>query len=68
MTEAKIRRYSIEVKDIDSETTVLLTAVDWTDVDKRIALARIMRPAGVPDGAGDCFLDDVAPRTECGKD
>ena len=54
---AKTKRYTIEVKDIDTDTAVLLTAVDWDDADKRAALAQIMRLAGVPGGVGDCFLD-----------
>lgn len=37
------------------------TGLDWDDHDKRIALAQIMRLAGVPGAAGDCFLDEVAP-------
>ena len=28
---AKTKRYTIEVKDIDTDTAVLLTAVDWDD-------------------------------------
>ena len=60
---AKTRRYSIEVKDLEMDQAVLLTAVGWDDDDRRAALAQIMRLAGVPDGAGDCFLDEVAPST-----
>ena len=33
------RRYTIEVKDIESNETVILTAADWTDTEKRIAVA-----------------------------
>ena len=64
---AKTKRYTIEVKDIDTDTEVLLTAVDWDDADKRAALAQIMRLAGVPGGVGDCFLDEVAPAADRGK-
>jgi hypothetical protein len=31
------RRYSIEVMDIEADTTVLLTAVDWDDHEKHVA-------------------------------
>ena len=39
------RRYTIEVKDLVSNETVMLTAVDWTDTEKRIAVAQITRVA-----------------------
>jgi hypothetical protein len=39
------RRYTIEVKDLVSNQTVMLTAVDWTDSEKRIAVAQITRLA-----------------------
>lgn len=61
---AKVRHYTIEVKDVDTGKTVLLAAADWDDHDKRVALAQIMRLAGVPDDAGACFLDDAAPGGE----
>ena len=60
-TERKTRRYTIEVKDIDTGQTAMLTAVDWTAGEKRFALLQIMRVAGVPAAAGDCFLDQIAP-------
>ena len=40
----------------------MLTAVDWTAGEKSVALLQIMRLAGVTlGGAGNCFLDQVAP-------
>jgi hypothetical protein len=42
------RRYSIEIKDPDNKP-VLFTATDWTDEEKRIAVAQILRLAGQPD-------------------
>ena len=45
------RRYSIEIKDPNNKT-VLFTGVDWTDDERRIAVAQIMRLAGLP---GDAF-------------
>jgi hypothetical protein len=43
----KSRRYSIEIKDPDNKS-VLLIAVDWTDDERLIAVAQIMRLAGLP--------------------
>jgi hypothetical protein len=45
------RRYSIEIKDPDNKT-VFFAAVDWTDDERRIAVAQIARLAGLP---GDAF-------------
>jgi hypothetical protein len=36
------RRYSIEIKNLEGRT-VLFTAADWNDEERRIALAQIMR-------------------------
>jgi hypothetical protein len=36
------RRYSIEIKDPDNKP-VLFTAVDWTEAERLIAVAQIMR-------------------------
>jgi hypothetical protein len=44
----KTRRYSIEVKDIETGARVLATAAAWDAEDKRVALLHIMRLAGVP--------------------
>jgi hypothetical protein len=44
----KTRRYSIEIKDPDNKP-VLFTAVDWTEEERLIAVAQIMRLAGLPD-------------------
>ena len=48
MPSPKTRRYSIEIKDPDNKP-VLFTAVDWTDEERLIAVAQIMRLAGLPD-------------------
>jgi hypothetical protein len=42
------RRYSIEIKDPDNKP-VLFAAVDWTEAERLIAVAQIMRLAGLPD-------------------
>jgi len=44
----KTRRYSIEIKDPDNKP-VLFTAVDWTDEERLITVAQIMRLMGLPD-------------------
>jgi len=44
----KTRRYSIEVKDIETGAPVLTTAAAWDAQDKRVALLHIMRLAGAP--------------------
>ena len=47
MPNPKTRRYSIEIKDPDNKP-VLFTAVDWTEEERLIAVAQIMRLAGLP--------------------
>ena len=44
----KTRRYSIEVKDIETGAPVLATAAAWDAQDKRVALLHILRLAGAP--------------------
>ena len=51
---AKQRRYSIEIKD-DTGKTVIFTAADWTDDERRVAVAQVMRLAGLPDSG--CFTE-----------
>jgi len=55
------RAYEIKVTDVAAKREVLFTVVDWDDAEKRVALAQIMRWAGVPSEEGGCFLDEVAP-------
>jgi hypothetical protein len=47
MPSSKTRRYSIEIKDPDNKS-VLFTAVEWTDEERFIAVAQILRLAGLP--------------------
>jgi hypothetical protein len=53
---AKSRLYSIEIKDARTEQVVVFAAADWTEEQKRVALAQIMRLADLTDdnysGAG----------------
>jgi hypothetical protein len=41
MAKQRTRRYSIEIKD-NSGKTVVFTAADWTDDEKRIAVGQIL--------------------------
>jgi hypothetical protein len=43
MVNSPTRLYSIEVKDAATADTVIFTAVDWTEDEKRLALALIGR-------------------------
>ncbi len=43
MVNSPTRLYSIEVKDTETADTVIFTAVDWTEDEKRLALALISR-------------------------
>jgi hypothetical protein len=54
MQKARTRRYSIEIKD-DQGKTVIFTAADWTDDQRRQAVAQVMRWAGLP--AAGCFTE-----------
>jgi hypothetical protein len=42
------RRYSIEIRDIEAEQTLVLTAVEWSMQELRGAVARVLGEAGVP--------------------
>ena len=51
MPSPKTRRYSIEIKDPDNKP-VLFTAVDWTDEERRTAVAQILKLAETKKGRG----------------
>jgi hypothetical protein len=57
---SNVRRYAIEVSDVETDQIVFLTAADWTEEQKRVALAQIMRLPGLPDE--DCLIKPAAPR------
>jgi hypothetical protein len=54
------RRYAIEVTDVDTDQIELLIAADWTEEEKRIALAQILRLVGLSDGS-------TSPEPQSGK-
>jgi hypothetical protein len=55
------RRYSIKITDLDAGEDVIFAAADWTVEEKRPAVAQVLRLAGVPEDAGDCFIGEIAP-------
>jgi hypothetical protein len=55
-------RYSIEIKD-PTGRSVWFAAADWTDEERRIAIAQNSRLCGMPDE--NCFTE--SPQTEPAK-
>ena len=43
------RRYSIEIKDLETGTVRVFTIVEWTDDERRLALQWAMREADQPE-------------------
>lgn len=54
MPNSRRRRYVIEIKDPDNQTVIFAPA-EWTDDERRNAVAQILRLAGLP---GDAFDGD----------
>ena len=48
MPNNRIRRYLINIKDTTGQS-VVFAAADWSDDERRAAIARILRLDGVPD-------------------
>ena len=55
------RRYGIWIVDIEADRDVVSTVVDWTDDEKRMAIAQVMRWTGVSEDAGQDFVDMITP-------
>jgi hypothetical protein len=55
------RRYGIWIVDIEADRDVVSTVVDWTDEEKRMAVAQIVRWTGVPEDASQDFVDMITP-------
>jgi hypothetical protein len=47
MAKEPPRRYSIEIKD-DKGKTVVFMAGDWTDDERRVAVAQVLQLLGLP--------------------
>jgi hypothetical protein len=63
---SKTRRYLIEITDVASKKLLVFTGADWTDDERLIAVAQIMRLAGLPDD--NCFTAPAAePKRGRGK-
>jgi len=54
MPKERTRRYSIEIKDATGRS-VWFAAADWTDEERRIAIAQNSRLCGMPDE--NCFTE-----------
>ena len=52
--QERTRRYSIEIKDATGQS-VWFAAADWTDEERRIAIAQNSRLCGMPDE--NCFTE-----------
>ena len=59
MAKQRMRRYSIEIKD-NSGKTVIFTAADWTDDEKRIAVGQILGLAELSDTG--CLTEPAKPK------
>jgi hypothetical protein len=57
----KLRKYAIKVTDMVSRKDVIFTVVGWTSDEKRVAVAQILRLAGIPEEVGAGFLDEIEP-------
>jgi hypothetical protein len=54
MPKERTRRYSIEIKDATGRS-IWFAAADWTDEERRIAIAQDSRLCGMPDE--NCFTE-----------
>ena len=48
MPDPDTDRYSIEIKNLTTGETVILTAVDMTDHEKCVVVRQLLRPSGAP--------------------
>jgi hypothetical protein len=55
-----VRRYMIEITEVETGRLVVFTAAGWTDNERRAAVAQILRLAGVPDGGR--FIEADKPK------
>lgn len=45
----QVRRYSIDIKDLDTGIVVMSTVAQWTPEERRVAVALTMRAAHKPE-------------------
>jgi hypothetical protein len=55
------RKYAIKVTDMVSRKDVIFTIVDWTEDEKRVAVAQIKRLAELPDEVARDITDKIEP-------
>ena len=48
MPDPNTERYSIEIKNLTTGETVILTAVDMTDHEKNVVVRQLLRLSGAP--------------------
>ena len=48
MADPTTERYSIEIKNLTTGETVILTAVDMTDHEKSVVVRQLLRLSGAP--------------------
>lgn len=60
----KTRRYMIEMRDVATGQSVIMSAVDLTDKDRNVVASRIAGLAGVPASVADFLADMVPPDTQ----
>jgi hypothetical protein len=53
------RRYMIEITEAETGKVVIFTGADWTDDERRVAVAQVLRLAGLPDAG--CFTEPFQP-------
>ena len=59
MPDPKTDRYSIEIKNLATGETVILTSVDMTDHEKTVVVQQLLRLSGAP---AALWIDDDEPK------
>jgi hypothetical protein len=54
MPKERPRRYTIDIQD-DKGNGVIFASANWTDDERRVAVGRVLRLAGLPDTG--CFTE-----------
>ena len=59
MPDSNTDRYSIEIKNLTTGETVILTAVEMTDQEKNVVVRQLLRLSGAP---AVLWIDDDEPK------
>jgi hypothetical protein len=62
---SKVRRYAIEITDVDTDQIVFLIAADWTEEAVHIVIAQIMRLVDLTDD--NCLTRPPEPESNRGQ-